>query len=185
MKHDKETLEAADKESTECFCPILRSMISRSDAQKIGAALFVRGVAYAREKQREKTKREEFEISGRGKIVIEKRKPRIGYVSFHEEEEGEDGYFSGEITGPNDPTGANLAWLKPVPFIEKFAYDNTQKEIAKLKAKLEIAKGALERLEAGFAGMFGHQSVSPQQDFYDRGEHFVANALKQLRDLEE
>jgi hypothetical protein len=73
------------------------------------------------------------EQSEKSVVPREGRKPRIGYVSWHEEEEGEDGFFSGEITGPQNPRGANLAWIDPVPFIEKFAYDELARENAEFK----------------------------------------------------
>lgn len=67
----------------------------------------------------------------------EAAKPRIGYVAYEDEEEGEDGEWSGYITGPSDPTGANLAWQNPTPFIEKRAYDALAEKVKRLEALLE------------------------------------------------
>ena len=36
--------------------------------------------------------------------------------------------WDGAITGPNNPTGANLYWHDPIPMIEKRAYDQAVKE---------------------------------------------------------
>lgn len=40
---------------------------------------------------------------------------------------------------------------------------------------------ALEKMEAGYAGMFGHQTVSPQQDCYDKGCEIVMEGLTKWR----
>lgn len=83
---------------------------------------------------------------------MSKLPPRVGFVSFTDEEEGENGFFSGEITGPADPHGANLAWLNPTPFIEKFAYDDllsernaAQAEAAALREEVKELKDQITR----------------------------------------
>lgn len=268
MNHEKEALEKAANESTELFCPMIRTMISREDAQKIGSALYLRGVAYAREKhgaypgksqnlnnvntkeiglfEKYHVERVDGKPMPAGCIVLEWKDPNAwpgiaafsravrlaGYLQLSDDLDKNleaRGYCAREKQGgaPTVPSikledfKLNLAtWLyqedhesndKPrgwylevytatadrlIEFINSLSFESkpkafyetnlilAEKEIAKLKEQLKIAKGALERLEAGFAGMFGHQSVSPQQDFYDRGEQFVMDALKQLRDLE-
>ena len=46
-------------------------------------------------------------------------------------EEHADDYsdWSGHITGPVNPKGANLAWEDPIPMIEKSAYDKLRKAL--------------------------------------------------------
>ncbi len=60
----------------------------------------------------------------------------IGYMGI--EEQAEDwSDWTGVITGPANPEGANLFWEKPIPMIEKRAYDT-------LKAQNEILLKGLE-----------------------------------------
>jgi hypothetical protein len=60
------------------------------------------------------------------KVRDEERPILKGYMAL---EDYADDYsdWSGHITGPSDPTGANLHWLDPIPMIEQRAYDELQK----------------------------------------------------------
>jgi hypothetical protein len=78
------------------------------------------------------------------------REPLIGYMIF-EDHCDDMSDWSGVITGPQDPTGANLAWESPIKMIsydayEKLAAQNKQlderdeelcEEIARLTSELE------------------------------------------------
>lgn len=159
MNHDKETLEAADKASDYYFRKVSPEKRTQADFLNEEHAFkcgFLAGVTW-----REET-------------ILNDPFSKFDHPCKNTCSGWRQGYERGHQRFLND---SDSKW--------KVKFEESEKEIAKLKEQLKIAKGALERLEAGFAGMFGHQSVSPQQDFYDRGEQFVMDALKQLRDLEE
>lgn len=69
--------------------------------------------------------------------------PLVGYMIL--EDYCEDmSHWSGMITGPTNPAGANLAWENPIKMIEHCAYDsqvlatqNLTKENAELRAKYD------------------------------------------------
>ncbi len=54
-------------------------------------------------------------------------------------------------------------------------------QVTKLQADLKLAVEALERLEAGFAGMFGSDSVSFETDARALGARIVSEALASLQ----
>jgi len=77
--------------------------------------------------------------------VSEKRldDPLIGYMIL--EDYAEDmSDWSGQITGPQDPTGANLAWESPIKMIECSAYDALKAENEHLREAMEYALDQLE-----------------------------------------
>ena len=69
--------------------------------------------------------------------------PLIGFVVI--EEYAEDfSHWDGAIAYP-DPTGANLAWENPIPFIEKSFYDQLQRKLINLA---DAAEDARERIHS-------------------------------------
>lgn len=57
--------------------------------------------------------------------------------------------------------------------------------INEVQEKFDVAFDALEKLEAGFAGMFGNQSISYKDDAIESGSDIVIEALKKIRPLNE
>lgn len=173
MNHDKETLEAAETYAKKNGVLIGKREVFTVDVHlgnpqqfeniyelnKEAYWAFLAGVAYAREK--------------RGK----QPNPTLWYV---DRDFPEVKVSNSKIVG----VAENREQAQKIADEHNQSLNHIVQDWAKLKRQLAIAKGALERLEAGFAGMFGHQSVSPQQDFYDRGEQFVIDALKKLKELE-
>jgi len=64
---------------------------------------------------------------------------------------------------------------------EYLSLEEHQAIISDLEKRLQIAREALDKLQAGFAGMFGYQEVTMLQDFYDRGEEIVNEALEKIK----
>jgi hypothetical protein len=64
----------------------------------------------------------------------------------------------------------------------KFAHTQGWKDCLKHDESVKKLVEALDRLQAGFAGMFGYQEVTALQDFYDRGEEIVNEALSKFRE---
>lgn len=95
------------------------------------------------------------------------RDPFIGYMALEGWTEDENGKpdlkadWDGVITGPHDPTGANLAWQNPIKMIEHSAYNSLIEQLNDLKAdhsalqsklaekdtELDQAKAEIERLK--------------------------------------
>lgn len=55
-------------------------------------------------------------------------------------------------------------------------------EYNELKTQCEKLVNALQKLEAGYAGMFGTSTVSPFKDAWDTGQEIVVQALAEYRE---
>lgn len=60
----------------------------------------------------------------------------------------------------------------------------SEAEQNELKDKYDIAHNCLKQLWHGFAGMFGNQTETAQQDFYNRGRAMVVETMDRLGDVE-
>lgn len=65
----------------------------------------------------------------------------------------------------------------------ELANDELRKQNTKLQAALYVAVEALGRLEAGYGGMFGNQSISPEEEAYDIAPEIIKNALSKIEEL--
>lgn len=97
----------------------------------------------------------------------EPREPLVGYMIFEDWLEDMSDW-SGQITGPGDPTGANLAWESPIKMIEHSAYES-------LRSQLDVAVKALDEIDRDLGG-----GVS----LAARECHRIARkALKQIKEM--
>lgn len=68
----------------------------------------------------------------------------VGYMIFESWTENDSGKpdpneeWDGVITGPSDPTGANLAWLNPIKMIEYSALTAAEERARKLVAACKL-----------------------------------------------
>jgi len=90
--------------------------------------------------------------------VKEPREPLVGYMIFEDWLEDMSDW-SGQITGPGDPTGANLAWESPIKMIEHSAYDT-------LRSQLELERKANRVLLEGLKLCRHEECIDP---------HFIFN----------
>lgn len=102
-------------------------------------------------------------------MTDETRAPLVGYMIL-EDWCDDMSDWSGMITGPQDPTGANLAWENPTKMIEFKAYESEKAradriynvlrdEIQEASRVLDILTGENEALKAekGRCDILGHQ----------------------------
>lgn len=57
-------------------------------------------------------------------------------------------------------------------------------QVSKLLEAFDVLYKYAEQMEAGYAGMFGSQSLKPQEDCWERGCDMTTDALERVRELE-